>query len=71
MDNKYIRDPDTLALMESNKDSLLQSRLRRKILKDKDNMIQDLQSQVSSLQSEFDQLKHIVNGLINNGTTSK
>ena len=71
MDNKYIRDTDTSALLESNKDSLNQSRIRRKILKDKEKRIQDLELKVTFLQRDFEQLKELVNGIINNGTTSK
>lgn len=70
MDNKYIRDTDTSALLESNKDSLNQSRIRRKILKDKEKRIQDLELKVTFLQRDFEQLKELVNGIINNGTTS-
>jgi N-glycosylase/DNA lyase len=64
MDNKYIRDPDSLGIMESNSEALRQSRIRRQALKDKDDRI-------SRLEKELKQLTEVVNGILKNGTTSK
>ena len=71
MDNKYIRDPNSLAVLESNLDALQQSRLRKKILKEKNDKIYELELQIKDLEKGFNNLTEIVNGIIKNGITSK
>ena len=71
MNNKYIRDPNSLAVLESNLEELHQSRLRKKILKEKNNKIYELELQIKDLEKGFNNLTEIVNGIIKNGITSK
>lgn len=71
MNNKYIRDPNSLAVLESNLDALQQSRIRKRILKEKNNKIQELELQIKDLETGFNNLTELVNGIIKNGITSK
>jgi peptidoglycan hydrolase CwlO-like protein len=71
MDNKYIRDPETSAIMESNTEALRQARIRRKIIKEKDNQINNLYSEVQDLKDQLNGLVKKINGIIENGITGK
>lgn len=59
-DNKYIRDDTTNAILETNLSLLEQHRQRRKILKGKDQRINQLEQRIETLEIRIASLEKLV-----------